>query len=94
MLGQDIAASSLKMLCKNINSEKSYGKTNETFVLRLWENTGGLNFVWPVICVIYFTDRDAVLQTRMTTLAFLFYTILAVSRPLSNISMLMSWLVP
>ena len=38
MLRRDIAASSLKIVCKNFNPLKSYGKTNMTvFVLSLWE---------------------------------------------------------
>ena len=46
MLRRDIAASSLKVLCKNFIPVKSYGKTNmPIFVLRLWKK-----YRWGLIC--------------------------------------------
>ena len=42
MLRRDIAGSSLKVLCENFNSVKSYGKTNMTifFIKSMGKKTG------------------------------------------------------
>ena len=50
MMRRNIAATSLKIVCKNLYSVKCYDKTNmKVFALSLWgKNQQGLNLFWPV----------------------------------------------
>ena len=52
VLGRNIAVTSLKVLCKNLYSIKSYDKTNmKVFALSLWENfSWGLTYFDKFTC--------------------------------------------